>query len=498
MPTTQTTGRRHRGPGHASLLALFLVAGASPTTSCLARNEPRQATPTPGATHVIVAEAEFYTTGPQQGRPPDGAFPEGTQVTLIRRAGSYALVRAGDGVRAYVAADAIEPIGEGDVAMNADLRAVVEGNTRFALDLYARLGTEQDGNLFFSPGSLSTALAMTYDGAGGETAEQMAEVLHLRLPRERLHPAFAALQQTWEADGEGAGYRLSVANRLWGQRDFDFRADYLATTRQHYGAELARVDFARQAEPARQRINAWVEEQTNGKIADLIPPGVLDAMTRLVLTNAVHFKGDWSEPFRKEATKDAPFHVSARERVEVPLMHRQGDYRYWAGDGLRALELPYGEGDLAMVVLLSDEIEGLPDLESRLTAEDLSRWLSGLREREVRVSLPRFTLDSQFQLAEVLGAMGMPRAFTTGEADFSGMSSEEELSLSAVVHKAFVDVNEEGTEAAAATGIAVAATAFVEPEEPAVFRADHPFLFLIRDSRTGSILFLGRLVDPEV
>ncbi|QDV35694.1 Serpin (serine protease inhibitor) [Tautonia plasticadhaerens] len=382
--------------------------------------------------------------------------------------------------------------------MNADVRAVVEGNTRFALDLYARLGSDRDDNLFFSPGSLSTALAMTYAGAGGQTAGQMAEVLHFRLPPEKLHPAFAALQATWDADAEGAGFRLSVANRLWGQRDFDFRDRFLARTREHYGAELARVDFARQAEPARQQINAWVEEQTDGKIADLIPPGVLDAMTRLVLTNAVYFKGDWADPFRKEATQDAPFHVSAGRQVEVPLMHRQGDYRYWAGDGLKALELPYGEGDLAMVVLLTDDIEGLPGLEGRLTADDLSRWLSGLREREVRVSLPRFTLASQFQLAEVLGAMGMPRAFMPGEADFSGMSSEEELYLSAVVHKAFVDVNEEGTEAAAATGVAVGATSFRVPEEPAVFRADHPFLFLIRDNRTGSLLFLGRLANPEV
>ena len=190
--------------------------------------------------------------------------------------------------------------------MNADVRAVVEGNNRFALDLYARLREEQPGNLFFSPGSLSTALAMTYAGAGGQTAEQMAEVLHFRLPQDQLHPAFAALQQTWDADGKDAGYRLSVANRLWGQRDFDFRDDFLAVTREHYGAELARVDFARQAEPARQRINAWVEEQTQGKIADLIPPGALDAMTRLVLTNAVYFKGDWAEPFRKEATQAGP------------------------------------------------------------------------------------------------------------------------------------------------------------------------------------------------
>ncbi|WP_197446888.1 serpin family protein [Tautonia plasticadhaerens] len=195
--------------------------------------------------------------------------------------------------------------------MNADARAVVEGNTRFALDLYARLGSDRDDNLFFSPGSLSTALALTYVGAGGETAEQMAEALHLRSPRGSLHPAFAASQQTWDADAERSGYRLGAANRLRGRRDSDFRVRFLALTREHDGAELARVDFARQAEQVRQQINAWVEERTGGKIADLIPPGGLDAITRLVLTNAVSFKGDWSDPFREEATQQAPFHVSA-------------------------------------------------------------------------------------------------------------------------------------------------------------------------------------------
>ena len=389
-----------------------------------------------------------------------------------------------------------QPIQREAGAVSADVRAVVEGNNRFALDLYGRLRSGRPGNLFFSPGSLSTALAMTYAGARGQTAEQMAQVLHFRLPPEKLHPAFSDLRRAWDADGEEAGYQLSVANRLWGQEGFDFRPEFLATTRESYGAELAQVDFARQAEPARQRINTWVEEQTQGKIRDLIPPGVLDAMTRLVLTNAIYFKGDWAEPFQKSATKDAPFHVTARQQADVPLMHRQDDFRYWAGDGVKVLELPYGKGDLAMLALLPDEIEGLAALEAGLTAENLSRWLSGLRKREVRVSLPRFTLTSQFQLADVLGAMGMTRAFTPGEADLSGMSSEEELFLSAVVHKAFVDVNEEGTEAAAATGVAVKAVAAI-PAEPVVFRADHPFVFLIRDNRTGSILFLGRLVNPR-
>ncbi|CAN5879748.1 serpin family protein [soil metagenome] len=338
-------------------------------------------------------------------------------------------------------ADAPRPVGEGDGAMNAEIQTIVEGNTRFALDLYARLRAESHDNLFFSPSSLSTALAMTYAGAEGQTADQMAQVLHFPLPQDQLHPTFSALQQTWIAKGEGAGYQLNVANRLWGQRDYGFRPEFLAKTRDHYGAELAQVDFVQQAEPTRQQINTWVEEQTQGKITDLIPPGALDEMTRLVLTNAIHFKGDWSEPFRETATQDSPFHVSADRTIDVPLMFRQDDYRYWAGEELKLLELPYGKGELAMLVLLPDEIDGLVGLEAKLTADNLARWLSGLRKKEVRVHLPRFQLTTQFQLAEVLKAMGMPLAFTPGGADFSGMSSEEELFLSAVIHKAFVDVN---------------------------------------------------------
>jgi serpin B len=378
---------------------------------------------------------------------------------------------------------------------SADVRAVAEDNNRFALDLYARLRTGRADNLFFSPGSLSTALAMTYAGARGQTAEQMAQVLHFTLPQEKLHPAFGDLRRYWDAKGGDSSYRLSVANRLWGQEGFHFLPEFLAVTRDHYGAELAQVDFARQTEQARQRINAWVEDQTQDKITDLIPSGVLDAMTRLVLTNAIYFKGDWAEPFRKEATQVAPFHISASQKADVPLMYRRDDFRYWAGDGLKMLELPYGKGDLAMLVLLPDEIEGLSDLEAKLTTDNLSRWQLGLRKQEVRVYLPRFRLTSQFQLAEVLKAMGMTRAFTPGEADLTGMSSEEELVVSAVIHKAFVDFNEEGAEAAAATGVGV--KAIKARIGPTAFRADHPFVFLIRDNRTGGILFLGRLVNPR-
>jgi serpin B len=322
----------------------------------------------------------------------------------------------------------------------------------------------------------------------------MAQVLYFRLPQEKLHPVFRDLSRYWDVNAKDRGFQLSLANRLWGQQDFHFLPGFLAITREDYGAEIAQVDFVNQTEQARQSINSWVEEQTQGKIQDLIPAGVLDRLTRLVLTNAIYFKGVWTQPFGKEATKTAPFHISARLQTDVPLMYRKSYFRYWAGDGMKVLELPYGKGDLAMVVLLPDEIKWLSALQPKLTTDNLPRWQSGLRKQEVQVYLPRFKLTSQFQLADVLKAMGMTRAFNSEEADFSGMTNPTKLFLSAVIHKAFVDVNEEGTEAAAATAVVVTKKG---GRRPTVFRADHPFVFLIRDNRTGSLLFLGRLVNPQ-
>ena len=270
-----------------------------------------------------------------------------------------------------------------------------------------------------------------------------------------------------------------------------------ALTRDSYGAELAQVDFVHEAEQARQAINTWVEEKTEGKIVDLIPRGVLDGQTRLVLTNAIYFKGDWSTPFPKAATRDDTFHAGGGKTVTVPLMFKNDDFGYRAGDGLKVLELPYGKGDLSAVAILPDAVDGLPALEAKLTAEDLGRWLGELRRRKVQVFLPRFKLTSQFSLRDVLADLGMHQAFDRDAADLSGISTQEKLHISAVVHKAFVDVNEEGTEAAAATGVIVATRAAMVRQEPAVFRADHPFLFLIRDTRSGSILFVGRVDNPR-
>jgi serpin B len=371
---------------------------------------------------------------------------------------------------------------------------VVEANNRFALDLYGRL-RDRPGNLFMSPYSLSTALAMTYAGARGDTAGQMAATLHLSLPTGTLHAAVAALERQIKA-GAGRPYKLSVANALWGQEGEHFLPDFLRLLAENYGAGLRQVDF-RSVEQARRTINSWVEEQTGGKIKNLLQPAHLSPNTSLVLTNAIYFKGDWASPFPKAATKDEPFTVTEDKRVPVSMMHRIGRLNYLDGGDFHALELPYAGNDLSMVIVLPKKVDGLARLEESLTSEKLSASLAKLGPRRVEVALPRFRVEAGFELAKVLPAMGMPLAFTRS-ADFSGIDGKRELFISAVIHKAFVDVNEEGTEAAAATAVVIARpSAVVRPEPVVEFRADHPFAFLIRHNRSGSILFLGRVTNPR-
>lgn len=383
-----------------------------------------------------------------------------------------------------------------EIARSSDARTVIDGNNQFALDLYARLRADQPGNLFFAPCSISTALAMTYSGARGDTEAQMAKILHFTFPQEAIHSTFTSLHQALNSSGGKRGYRLHEANRLWGQQGVGFLPAFLGRARDHYGAELGQVDFIGQREQARQTINSWIAKQTEDKILDLIHEGSLDQTTRLVLTNAVYFKGVWTEPFDVKVTKDVAFHVTSRQENQVPLMFRKGVYRYTAGEGLKILELTYGKGDLSMLVLLPDAIQGLADLEAKLTPDNLNRWLMEMQRHEVEVYLPRFKLDAQFDLGDLFKSMGMALAFTPSQADFSGMDGKRDLFISAVIQKAFVDINEEGTEAAAATGIEEKKEA-TSIDSPVVFRIDHPFVFLIRDNEVGSILFLGRVVNPK-
>jgi serpin B len=379
---------------------------------------------------------------------------------------------------------------------------ITEGNTAFAVDLYQQLKAEE-GNLFFSPYSLSTALAMVYGGAKGQTAGQMAQTLHFDPNDDAFHEHYGRLIEQLNEQGEKENYKLLVANALWGQKDFGFLDPYLNLTKHNYGARLELVDYVNAAEEARQTINAWVEDKTEEKIKDLIPAGALDRTTRLVLTNAIYFKGDWAEPFDKTETKPAPFYISPEKTVQAPLMHRKADFkygeaasfRYAQGVRVQILEMPYHGDELSMAVLLPEK-GYLRHLEEDLTAETLKGWTSNLKTKEVDVFLPKFKMTSQFVLNDTLGRMGMAEAFTPA-ADFSGMTGQKDLFISQVVHKAYVDVNEEGTEAAAATGVMMKLSSMPGPRpEPIIFRADRPFLFLIKDNKTGAILFMGRVANP--
>jgi serpin B len=377
----------------------------------------------------------------------------------------------------------------------AESDRVVQGNTAFAMDLYDVLKS-QPGNLFFSPFSISSALAMTYAGARGKTAEEMENVLYFDLKQEELHKGFSRVQSEINEAGESGGFELNTANSLWCQNDYEFLEEFLELTRKYYEAAIHKADFENATEKARVAINSWVEEKTNGKITDLIKPGQLDPTTALVLVNAIYFKGDWVFQFDKDKTQAEPFFVEPEKRVEVQMMHRKAKLRYQEFGQFSAIELPYTGRDLSMVILLPAELYGLGEVEKELTAsrlEDAVRTLASSPPADVDVALPKFEMTSEFQLAETLAKMGMPSAFSPMKADFSGMNGIGGLYINRVIHKAFVDVNEEGTEAAAATSVHILKAA-ISPVPS--FRADHPFLFMIRDNHTGSILFMGRVTDP--
>lgn len=378
-----------------------------------------------------------------------------------------------------------------------DLAELARGNAAFALDLYQVLRAE-DGNLFFSPYSISLALAMTYAGAAGETAAQMAEALHFTLPPDRLHPAFNAygldLQARAQAPDEGTPFELSIANSIWGQQGYPFLPTFLDALAEHYGAGLRLVDFAADPEAARLAINDWVSDETRERIQDLIPAGAIHDLTRMVLANAIYFKAGWLHTFSEAATSPQAFHLLDGGTVEAPMMRQQETFGYALRDGYAALELPYASGGASMLILLPDSgrFEGFERALSAELIEDLRR---GLTRGTVNLTLPRFTYESEFSLEQALRALGMAEAFEAGEADFSAMDGSRELFIGSVVHKAFVAVDERGTEAAAATAVMMEAMS-AAPTEPVTITVDRPFIYLILDRQSGTILFLGRVLNP--
>ena len=383
----------------------------------------------------------------------------------------------------------------------ADMEELVSGNTAFALDLYQSLSASGE-NLFYSPYSISLALAMTYAGAKGQTEGQVAETLRFSLPQDRLHPAFNAMDlalTSQSQEEEKGGFELSIANSVWGQEGHGFRQDYLDTLASIYGGKVRDVNFRRQPESARIRINNWVSEETNGRIEDLIPSGAIDRFTRLVLANAVFFKAEWRLPFDPRVTSRLPFHVLDGSETRVEMMRQTENFSYERGDGYQAVELPYIDSEMSMVILLPDA-GAFAGIESSLDVFRLDEILDGLETHRIRLTIPKFELDASLSLSDTLEGMGMPNAFDEKRAEFQGMDGlsclagdDECLLISDVVHKAFVSVDEAGTEAAAATAVILGITRAV-PAEPIELTIDRPFIFLVRDMETGTVLFLGRVV----
>jgi len=390
----------------------------------------------------------------------------------------------------------------GPMTGTAQLQPLVASNTAFALNLYGQLATNQ-GNLFFSPYSISTCLAMTYAGARGETAAQMTQVMGFGTNQPQFASLFGELQAELEAIQQTNALELNTANALWTQEGFPFLPAFLETATNQYQASINQVDFRTEADAATQDINNWVAQETRNKIQNMVPSGAITPYTRLVLVNAIYFLGAWTQAFAASNTLTQPFYLTSNSQVQVPLMYQpdpifHGDvgmaFNYMSGSNFQAIELPYASNQASMVILLPTQVEGCRQLEQQLCPAFLSGVLAQMNPQFLDVFLPRFAVESSFELTGTLGEMGMPDAFVPGAADFSGIDGTNDLYISHVLHKAWGAVNEAGTEAAAAT---VGIIGILAMPMPLVFRADHPFIFFIRDTQSGSLLFLGRVADPS-
>lgn len=371
------------------------------------------------------------------------------------------------------------------------VKDVANANKKFAFDLYSQLNKSESGNLFYSPYSIFAALSMTYEGAKGQTADEIKSVFHF--PESNiLRPNFAAIYN--DINKGVKDYELKTGNALWVQQDFVFLGDYINRVEKYYGGKAANVDFVKETEKSRQTINSFIEEQTNNRIKDLIPTGFLNIMTRLVLTNAIYFKGTWQWEFDTTDTRDEDFKITPTNTVKTPTMNmypEKTSFNYADTEEVQILELPYKGDKISMLILLPTK--DLVSIESSLTAEKLNEYKSKMKETKLdSISLPKFEFDTKYFMNDTLSALGMPTAFSEN-ADFSGMDGERNLFIDFVIHQAYVKVDEKGTEAAAATAVGVGTTS-VRPRTD--FRADHPFIFLIQEKGTGNILFFGRVVNP--
>ncbi|MEM2585063.1 MAG: serpin family protein [Thermoproteota archaeon] len=371
------------------------------------------------------------------------------------------------------------------------IQEVVKANNQFAFKLYFELVKTETGNVFYSPYSIFSALAMTYEGARGETADEMKTVFGF--PESRiLRPNFAAIYN--RINEVSKDYELRTGNALWVQKDYPFLEDYLKAVEEYYGGKAAVLDFINEAEKSRQTINTFIEEQTNHKIKDLIPPGSLDEYTRLILTNAIYFKGDWKIAFDESLTMEEDFWVEPNRAVKVQMMHMHPNetirFNYAYTEDVQIIELPYKGDNMSMIIMLPRDLKSF---EASLTLEKLNEYMAVMKEERLdEICLPKFKLDTKYFMRETLSNLGMPTAFSEA-ADFSGMTGRRDLFISEVIHQAYVKVDEKGTEAAAATAVVMMLTAILETK---VFRANRPFIFIIRERETGNILFMGRVVNP--
>lgn len=392
---------------------------------------------------------------------------------------------------------------------DTQITTLVKGNNEFAFDLYQALRQPEGKNIFYSPYSISIALAMTYAGARGDTEKQMADTLHYLLSQDILHPAINSLDLELTKRGEeaeaknGEGFRLNLVNAIWGQKDYQFLDSYLDTVAENYGAGLRLLDFVSAPEESRVAINDWVNEQTEGRIKDLLRKGIVSSLTRLVLTNAIYFNAAWQYPFDEKNTtgasfrlldgRDIPVEYLLKDRdIPVDMMHLTEEFNYAEGNDYQAIELKYDGGELSMVVLLPKE-GNFYKFKTSLDAQAYQEIISAFKKQNVLLSMPKFEYESEFSLIGPLAGMGMTDAFSTA-ADFSGMTGNDELFIKDIVHKAFVSVDEAGTEASAATAVIIDLKGM--PGEPVKVTLDRPFIYLIRDVETGTILFMGNMMNP--
>jgi len=380
-------------------------------------------------------------------------------------------------------------------ATGESLSSLVDSLNNFSFEFYDVLKQENSGNIFMSPYSIFVAVSMAYEGANGNTHQEMKDVLNIPQNDSAIEASFGKIHNLLNQNQDG--YKINTANAFWANKNYEFLDEYLNLLERYYIAEANNLDFSNNVEAA-ETINSWVEEQTNGKIKDLIQSSSLSELTKLVLTNAIYFKGDWQKQFNTDDTYEEDFNLSNGNKVKVDMMKFTGDeayFNYTDTEKLKILELPYSGNDLSMLLILPKEND-IESVETMINPDNLDEWRNNLSEQRVNIYIPKFEFETKYSLNSALQTMGINDAFTPGEANFSGMDGTDDLFISEVVHKAYVKVDEEGTEAAAATGVVVGITSINE-QDIEEFKADHPFIFMIQHKETGSVLFLGKVMNPN-